>query len=729
MSIFSALLSIQYIGIVALIIEIIYVLKQKASRLQTMMLLVLIATLINFAGYLFEMQAFDRDRALMAIKFIYFGKPYIALGIFLFAMEFYKVHIPKWVINFLCFVHVFVTILVLTCERHTLYYSSIDYTYEGIFPHLVFGHSIIYIVYNYGFIIGYLLIMAYVGFKNYKYALTNIEKKRIILMSSISGVSVGGFVLFSSGVFKGYDTTVPAYVISATLLMIMMFRYDLLDALTLAKDDIIDEFDAGIVVLDERNRVIYVNKKAEDILTAFFDRSMEVDVKRLDRMCEQNEKLHIEDNIYEIHGKNIIRNEIFYGKIYIIGDITEGYNYTINLEKQKAIAEQANQAKSDFLARMSHEIRTPINSVLGMNEMILRESTQTDIKKYAMNVKTSANSLLGIINDILDSSKIESGKMEILPVEYELDSLLNDVVNMVYVKAKDKDLKFEVNVDEKLPNKLYGDDVRIRQVLVNLLSNAVKYTLQGSVTFNVNGKISGDELLMSYEVKDTGIGIKTEDFPRIFKSFERIEEKRNRNIEGTGLGMNIVLSLLNLMGTELKVNSVYGSGTIFYFELSQKIVSDEPIGNFRKKVEKLGEEYSYKSLFTAPQAKILVVDDNDINRMVFTCMLLNTQVQITEAESGKKALKLVEKEHFDMIFLDHMMPELDGVETLQIMRRMEHNMSKDAPVIILTANAVTGAKEQYLSEGFDDYLSKPIMPEKLEQMIKDRLPKEYVIEM
>ena len=231
---------------------------------------------------------------------------------------------------------------------------------------------------------------------------------------------------------------------------------------------------------------------------------------------------------------------------------------------------------------------------------------------------------------------------------------------------------------------------------------------------------------MSYTVKDTGIGIKQEDLSKLFESFERIEESRNRNIEGTGLGMSIVMNLLKLMGTELKVDSVYGKGTTFSFELEQQIVSNQAIGNFRERVERLGEEYSYQSLFVAPDAKVLVVDDNDINRMVFSCMLLNTKMQITEAASGIEALELVTKEHFDIIFLDHMMPELDGVETLKRMRTMENNLCKDSPVIILTANAVTGAKEQYLAEGFDDYLSKPIMPEKLEKIIKDRLPKEYL---
>lgn len=726
MDVFSVLLALQYVGIAILIIGIVCVIKQKPSQLQNLILLVLMATLINYTGYLFEIKSDNRDMALMAVKFMYMGKPFIALGTLLFAFEFYRIRILPIIRNILCTIHILITLLVLTCESHNLYYSSIDYTYEGLFPHLVFGHSIIYTIYNRIIIMSYLIIIVYLGIRNYKLVQKEAERKSILIMSGISFVPLTGLLIYMTGITRGYDTTEPSYVISCVLLMILMFKYDIFDTLTLAKDDIIDEFESGIIVVDERNRIIYFNQKASDIYADMENESKRVNVEQLDRMCKKNEKLHIGREIYEIHGKKIIRNKNFYGNAYIVTNVTDSYEYTVNLEKQKAIAESANKAKTDFLARMSHEIRTPINAVLGMNEMILRESTEPGIKKYAMNVKTSANSLLGIINDILDSTKIESGKMEIIPVEYELDSLLNDTVNMIYVRAKDKKLDFNIEVDEELPNKLYGDDVRIRQVLLNLLTNAVKYTPEGSVTFSVAGKRIGSNIIMKYTVKDTGIGIKKEDMSKLFESFERIEEDRNRNIEGTGLGMNIVMNLLKMMGTDLKVESEYGKGTTFSFELEQKVISDNAIGNFRERVERLGEEYTYKSLFTAPKARVLVVDDNDINRMVFSCMLLSTQMQIVEASSGVDALKLVTKEHFDIIFLDHMMPELDGVETLKRMKTMENNLCKDTPVIILTANAVTGAKEQYLAEGFDEYLSKPVVPEKLERMIKDLLPKEYL---
>lgn len=391
-------------------------------------------------------------------------------------------------------------------------------------------------------------------------------------------------------------------------------------------------------------------------------------------------------------------------------------------EKQQAIT--SNEAKGKFLANMSHEIRTPINAVLGMDEMILRESDDENIREYAVNIQHAGQTLLAIVNDILDLSKIESGKMEIVPVEYDFSSMLYDVVNMIKIKAENKNLTMNFNVDQVLPYRLFGDEVRVRQVLINILSNGVKYTKKGSVSLDVTGVRDGDYITIKFVVKDTGIGIKQEDIHKLFARFERIEEERNRNIEGTGLGMNITMQLLRLMGSELKVESEYGVGSTFSFELVQKIVDDEPIGNLGERISKQTSQEQYKVTFEAKNAKILVVDDNAINRKVFISLLKQTKVKIDEAESGFECLELVKANHYDIIFLDHMMPDMDGIETLHRMKSMEDNRCVDSPIIALTANAIQGAKEMYLNEGFNDFLSKPINPERLEKMIWELLPKE-----
>ena len=335
-----------------------------------------------------------------------------------------------------------------------------------------------------------------------------------------------------------------------------------------------------------------------------------------------------------------------------------------------------------------------------------------------MDIYTAGQSLLSLINDILDFSKIDSGKMEIVPVVYDLSSLIHDLVNMISQRAADKALQLEVEVDHEIPSRLFGDDVRIRQILINLLTNAVKYTHEGTVWLRVAGRVVNDIVVIRFIVEDTGIGIKAEDLPKLSAEFERIEEDRNRNIEGTGLGMSITIQLLTLLGSKLHVESEYGKGSKFYFELEQKIIEDTPIGDFGSKIQQIAENFSYTSKICAPEAKILVVDDNAVNRKVLRNLLKETQIQVTEAAGGAECLHLVQESHYDLIFLDHMMPEMDGVETLHRIKALSTFPCEDTPIVVLTANAVSGAKEAYLSEGFDDFLSKPIMPDKLETMIQ-----------
>lgn len=389
------------------------------------------------------------------------------------------------------------------------------------------------------------------------------------------------------------------------------------------------------------------------------------------------------------------------------------------LESDLEVAKKANDAKSGFLSNMSHEIRTPINAILGMDEMILRESDDPDILEYAANIKSAGNSLLSIVNDILDFSKIEADKMEIIPVQYNLASVVNDLVNMVSTRALEKGLDIDVDVDRNTPTNLIGDEIRIKQVVTNLLSNAVKYTEKGVVTLQIGySKIDDNNMLLAVTVKDTGIGIKEEDIKKLYNPFERIEEARNRTIEGTGLGMNIVKRLLSLMGTKLLVESVYGEGSKFSFEVKQQVISWDPIGDFKERYKEFIESKNeYHETFVAQGARILVVDDTEMNLTVIKNLLKKTEINIDTATSGMDTLDLVTKVKYDVIFLDHRMPIMDGIETLENMKAMENNLNKDVPVIALTANAVSGAREEYLAHGFTDYVTKPVNGVYLEKIL------------
>ncbi len=419
----------------------------------------------------------------------------------------------------------------------------------------------------------------------------------------------------------------------------------------------------------------------------------------------------------------------------MISDMTNYINavkHEKELESELHIAEARSEAKSVFLSNMSHEIRTPINAVLGMNEMILRESNEPGTVAYAENIRNAGNTLLGIVNDILDFSKIEAGKMDIIPVDYDLASVLNDLVTMIQTRADAKGLEVFIKVDSNIPNMLHGDEIRIKQVVTNILTNAVKYTEKGSVTIKVSYEDRGiaddtAHIGLRFEIADTGIGIKQEDMDKLFSAFERIEEERNRTIEGTGLGMNITQRLLDMMGTRLEVSSVYGEGSTFAFTVDQIVVDEAPIGNYEESYRRtLAERKRYKEKFTAPEAEILVVDDTRMNLTVFRSLLKKTLVKIDTAESGNECIGLASEKKYDIIFLDHRMPEKDGIETLQEMLTIKDFVNADTPMICLTANAVSGAKEMYISAGFDDYLTKPIDPDHLESMLLKYLPADKI---
>lgn len=388
-------------------------------------------------------------------------------------------------------------------------------------------------------------------------------------------------------------------------------------------------------------------------------------------------------------------------------------------------AETANMAKSSFLANMSHEIRTPINAILGMNEMILREEKDPAIRGYAGNIQASGNSLLSIVSDVLDISKIESGKLEIIPVDYEVNSLISDCCNMAAGRAKAKELELLVECADNVPMKLCGDETHIRQIIMNLLTNAVKYTEKGTVKLIVSGRFTDGGFVLKVDVSDTGIGIAEENLPQLFTQFQRFDLQRNRNIEGTGLGLSIVKRLCDLMSGTITARSVMGSGSTFTVELPQKVVDSTPCGGVNLNYS-AGAEHEYHHSFEAPEAKILAVDDLPVNLLVIANLLKETRIKIDTAGSGRECLDKCSQQKYDLILMDHMMPEMDGVQTFEKLHGDKSSPNFETPVIMLTANALAGMREQYMDVGFADYVSKPVRGAKLEEAIRRNLPESLI---
>nr|MCR4923840.1 response regulator [Lachnospiraceae bacterium] len=593
----------------------------------------------------------------------------------------------------------------------------------------------------------------------------NKSRYRFFMLILAFGVQIFSFILHLSGILSisdYYDITMPGALIGTVFMLVGIIGFDLLGTREIARDFVIDRISEGIIAVDNDGRIQYYNEPAARLypeFDAFFsakDERGEQGLYREDPAKENllNTLLKRNNTPYDIlsaiseavkTGKNLkvydriykpVENELLYkgekyGKLYALVDDTEHYNYLKELQKQRDIADSANEAKSRFLASMSHEIRTPINAVLGFDEMILRESSEKTIRKYASDIMSAGKTLLSLINDILDLSKVEEGKMEIILKQYELTSLINDLNNMTRARAEKKGLKFNIEVNDQIPHMLLGDEVRIRQCVINLLTNAVKYTEKGSVTLSVTYSKPEEEskasaILLSFKVEDTGIGMKKEDLEDFFSPYKRIREERNPNIEGTGLGISITKQLLELMDSRLEVDSEYGKGTKISFAIRQEVISWDVIGDYRVRVSDMGaDEEIYKELFHAPEGRILVVDDTEMNIEVIKSLLKKTLITIDTALSGREAIVLALENKYDAIFIDHMMPDMDGIETLENIRGSEIN--ELTPAIALTANAVTGARENYLNAGFTDYLSKPVDGRKLEKMLKKLLPEDKLL--
>lgn len=742
MNLHDILLSVQYITVIVLFIEIVIVFLGWKNSIHSYLFLTCIASFISNLGYLLELQAVTEEAYLTALKLSYAGRIWIVFSFFLFTAKMCNKKLPRVFVYLMVLVNVCVYGTVLNVGRNGLYYKTYSFEQDkgfyyfhhtgGIMYELFMALSALFIVVGV-----YWLIKAFHREKG-----KTSRQRYFTLMAAVVVQAAALFLQMTRilPVSRYYDITMIGALLGTILILVGIFKFDLMGAREIAREFVIDKISEGIIVVDNGGRILYFNEPAARLFPEFYSFysfkpihgkaiSTPYDVLAdITGAIERQETLNIDGRIYTPEENDLQYRGETYGKLYALVDETEHYRYIEEIQEQKEIADHANEAKSRFLASMSHEIRTPINAVLGMDEMILRESNEKTIRAYAADIMSAGRTLLSLINDILDLSKVEEGKMEIIPAEYDLSSLINDLNNMIRDRALKKGLGLNLEVDKEIPHLLYGDEVRIRQCVMNLLTNAVKYTEEGGVDFTVSYKKKDpDHILLAFTVKDTGIGMKQEDMESLFSPYKRIEEKRNRYVEGTGLGMSITKQLLGLMGSRLNVESEYGKGSIFSFEVEQKVLKWEEIGDFAARFKEMANDsYEYHELFHAPEAEILVVDDTEMNLTVIESLLKKTAIRIDTCMSGKEAISLTRDKSYDIIFIDHMMPDMDGIETLKHIR--ESGKCIDVPAVALTANAVSGAREMYLGAGFTDCLFKPVDGEKLEKLLFDMLPKDKIKE-
>ena len=733
--------AIQLLYYVATLYSLIYlVLQNRLSKrfVNRTYLYLLVSVLLANCGVAWMAMSNSIDEALVSMKVNYLGSVPLCYFSFMFIAETCNINFHSWFKTLLGIIATVIVALSMTIGYSDLFYKSAELIVEDGYSYVtkVYGTThILYVIVVFGYMIGSL------GAALYSLLRPSLVAR---LLAFTLALTQAGCILvyFLERHFKfKYELMPFAYCLTITFFEIVLRKLYLYDADRVADAIRTSNRDSAVILFDKNKRYIGNNETAgilfpetelyyvERVIDEkykgkeYFEGLIDSYEQAIQKVDEPNgrfislDNYHLGNNIYNARVGRLVNETVSGDRGYIIefvdDTMTQNYIKTINdmnveLEKAANEARAASEAKSRFLASMSHEIRTPINAVLGFNSIILRDTKENATREYASDIDRSGKALLSLINDILDFSKVEAGRLDISPVEYKLESLISDCQGMMYGRFKEKGLGFVVECDEKCPAVLYGDEIRVRQVVINLLTNAYKYTEKGSVKLSVSClPINDEETTLNIRVDDTGIGISAENQKHLFEQFTRVDVERNRNIEGTGLGLALVQRLTNLMGGHISVTSKLGEGSSFIFDVPQKIISNEPIGKNKFQYERKEQSVKMDEL-SDTLGTVLVVDDVKTNLKVFEMMLSKSKLTIDTALSGAEALEKLKQKKYDIVFLDHMMPEMDGIETLHKMREDDSAINVETPVVMLTANAIEGVKEQYFEEGFDDYLSKPV---------------------
>ena len=691
---------------------------------------------IDILGYIKIATATNIETAILANELVYLGGCFLQLFVLLIICGLCHIHLNNKVRFLLFFGSSAMYLSTLTIGHSGIFYKSVSLEQRDGVSVLVkeYGpmHTLFYIMICL-YLLGCIIALVYGYLKKPEASIKNIYYLTLLMFFSV--------LTFFGGraITKSIEFSAAAYIFAEIIFILIFSKIRLYNITGHISNSVLENGVDGLICFDMKRNLLVSNKTAQLIMPELskirvdhqlpsdnptFAQINEIIDKYEKDSAQSTEPIKIGTKIFSTEVDYILDQSHKSGYYVVLRDVTAEQNYlestreyNIRMKEAADAAIAADNAKSTFLAQMSHEIRTPINAVLGMNEMIMRESEDEKILGYSSSIESSGRTLLSLINSILDFSKIEDGKMEIQEVDYDLIMLIDNLISSISVSLSSKKLKLITNIDESLPSELHGDDVRLNQILLNLLNNAVKYTDKGAVTLTITPKddpyIDKEKcVIMHFEIRDTGIGIREEDIDRMFNSFERLDISRNRNVEGTGLGMTIVYKLLELMGSRIKVESEYGKGSVFSFDLVQGITNQTPIGDYEKHLSAAKLRKKENVSLYAPDARILVVDDNALNLKVARSFLNLCGITPDEAVSGDEAIEMMRNKTYDIVFLDHMMPKPDGIETLNILKN-EALIPDGTTMIAFTANAIEGSKDMYLSAGFDDYVTKPMDLKKL----------------
>lgn len=727
---FNFMIILEFFSIGLILIALLLLLNGDGAHEQKLLIFCMCSSLVQNVGYLLELTSPTLEAAVTAVTVENVGSAFVALSYCWFIYNYCYAVPPKSLLRFL---GVFNTFLLPTVifNWNGVFYRDIQWmTAEEGFHYIHVTYGPLYTVFMISrIVIPFVLCIYTLGRAIYLRSDQEVNRQyKTILVISLLPVLVLTTYVFKLA--KIFDFTPMTLGISMSTVVILIWSRRNYDFRHLAAEKVLESLGDGVMALDDHDRLVSYNKAAAKIFPHLPSHKMGENVRVLEdfreEMLEKDtpQRFSLNNRQYESHNK-LITDE--YGRtqgcVILILDTTETTAYINEIKRVRQQAEKASIAKSEFLANMSHEIRTPMNAIIGLNDIIMEKCGDSQIFDHAKDVQSAAKNLLTIINDILDLSKVEAGKMELVPTNYHLKTLVNEVAGMMDMAASQRGLILKCECDDSLPCCYWGDEGRIKQILINILNNAIKFTKEGYVHASVTGTPgeNPDEEFITFRVQDSGCGIQEQDLDKIFEDFKQVDSKRNRSVEGTGLGLSIVRHLVELMNGKITVESVYGKGTVFKITIPQKITDMRPISQMPSLPAR---NQDIVETFTAPDVKVLVVDDNVINRKVARCFLDSYNFDLTEADSGQKAIELVKNTRYDIIFMDHMMPMMDGIEATEIIRRDCGENGTSPAIIALTANAMEGMRERFLECGFQDFIPKPLERKELNQLLMRWIPEE-----
>lgn len=650
----------------------------------------------------------------------------------MFMIRWKNIKIPQWVIHLLLVLNMGFYVMIATVDYHHLYYK--DYWLAPSKANLN-GYTLeispapMYYVYM-AFLLAEIMTTIGIIISSYcsQRSMPNKGKIHFLMIAAM----LSPMLLLSLRILKilkGDDPTPLGILLSCIFMSIAVVKYGLFDPVKNAKNYIIDNLKEAVIVTDADHRFLFLNSMADKIITSINkEQGYSTDDKIYAFIQGSQDFFDWKDRHYQVEETVLKDNELIQGYMMTIVDVTKIIEQNHLMKRLVLQTEDANRAKTNFVSNMSHEIRTPMNSIVGITEILLRSRHSPKEQEYLLNIQSSGRVLLTIINDVLDCSKMEAGKMQLFDEPYDTCSLFHDLRISMENRIGHSGLELIYDIDQDIPCKLKGDMGRIRQVIINLVNNAIKYTEKGSVRFSVHVRQKNtDKVMLYYEVADTGIGIRKEDQKILFDAFQRVEMDRNRYVEGTGLGLTISQNLVNMMGGVIEVESEYGKGSRFFFTIEQTIIDPTPVSavNYNGQKDNVTEKEA-ECLFIAPEAHILLVDDNELNLVVAKELLKPLRMQIDTSENGLQAVKMVRGSQYDLVLMDHMMPVMDGIEAAKAIRALPEDKYQKLPIIALTANAMVDARKEFLNAGMNGFVAKPIDFARICNQLKLWLPKDLV---